>query len=203
MAKKRKRGRKKKKQSSISIWLLSLLAIFLVFYGIIVVLIEPNTKKIGNETSQTEIFIQRLAPHSQKIQRESGLLPSIILGQAILESNSGTSSLSAQYNNLFGIKAFGDEPKVILYTKEYVDDKWIEVPEPFRSYPTWEASMDDHVDLFKEGVNWNRDLYLKVLTADNYHEAAKELQTVGYATDPDYASKIIDVIETYELNRFD
>lgn len=203
MAKKKRRRSKQPLIKSGFMWLMSLAAICLTFYGVLMLLIEPNSPLFKNETSKSEVFIQRLAPHSKKIQRTDGLLPSITLGQAILESDWGTSSLSSQYNNLFGIKAFGDEPKVVLSTKEFVDGEWLEVPAAFRSYVSWEASMDDHVDLFKQGVSWNRDLYKDVLNASDYRQAAQALQLAGYATDPNYEDKIIEVIESYQLNRFD
>lgn len=63
--------------------------------------------------------------------------------------------------------------------------------------------MDDHTLLFVNGTDWNSDLYKNVLSATNYQEAATALQTAGYATDPDYAQKVINVIETYQLNQYD
>lgn len=203
MAKRKKYRRRKPFLKRIKLWLMSLLAIGLTFYLAMSILTQPNVPFFGNSTSQSDVFIQRVAPHSQKIQREDGLLASISIGQAILESDWGTSGLSQGYNNLFGIKAFGNEPQVTLYTSEFENGEWIEIPASFRSYKSWEESMDDHVDLFKQGVSWNRDLYQGVLGAANYREAAHELQIAGYATDPNYEGKIINVIETYNLQRFD
>lgn len=62
--------------------------------------------------------------------------------------------------------------------------------------------MDDHTQLFVQGVDWNPALYEKVITATNYQEAAQALQDAGYATDP-VMRKIIQVIETYQLNQYD
>lgn len=131
------------------------------------------------------------------------MLPSIILGQAILESNWGKSTLASKYNNLFGIKAYGDQKKVSLETKEFVNEEWITIQGDFKVYDSWEQSMDDHTQLFVQGVDWNPALYEKVITAINYQEAAQALQEAGYATDPGYAQKIIQVIETYQLNQYD
>jgi flagellum-specific peptidoglycan hydrolase FlgJ len=63
--------------------------------------------------------------------------------------------------------------------------------------------MNDHTQLFVQGVDWNPALYERVLTAANYQEAAQALQDAGYATDPTYAQKIIHVIETYQLDKYD
>ncbi|EGP5214671.1 glycoside hydrolase family 73 protein [Enterococcus faecium] len=156
-----------------------------------------------NEAQSHQQFIERLVPHAQELQDGYGVLPSIILGQAILESNWGKSTLASKYNNLFGIKAYGDQKKVSLETKEFVNEEWITIQGDFKVYDSWEQSMDDHTQLFVQGVDWNPALYEKVITAINYQEAAQALQEAGYATDPGYAQKIIQVIETYQLNQYD
>ncbi|EGP5055797.1 glycoside hydrolase family 73 protein [Enterococcus faecium] len=156
-----------------------------------------------NEVQSHQQFIERLVPHAQELQDGYGVLPSIILGQAILESNWGKSTLASKYNNLFGIKAYGDQKKVSLETKEFVNEEWITIQGDFKVYDSWEQSMDDHTQLFVQGVDWNPALYEKVITATNYQEAAQALQDAGYATDPGYAQKIIQVIETYQLNQYD
>lgn len=156
-----------------------------------------------NEAQSHQQFIERLVPHAQELQDGYGVLPNIILGQAILESNWGKSTLASKYNNLFGIKAYGDQKKVSLETKEFVNEEWITIQGDFKVYDSWEQSMDDHTQLFVQGVDWNPALYEKVITATNYQEAAQALQDAGYATDPGYAQKIIQVIETYQLNQYD
>ncbi|OTO53584.1 glycoside hydrolase family 73 protein [Enterococcus faecium] len=156
-----------------------------------------------NEAQSHQQFIERLVPHAQELQDGYGVLPSIILGQAILESNWGKSTLASKYNNLFGIKAYGDQKKVSLETKEFVNEEWITIQGDFKVYDSWEQSMEDHTQLFVQGVDWNPALYEKVITATNYQEAAQALQDAGYATDPGYAQKIIQVIETYQLNQYD
>ncbi|HGH4037966.1 glycoside hydrolase family 73 protein [Enterococcus sp. C76] len=156
-----------------------------------------------NEAQSHQQFIERLVPHAQELQDGYGVLPSIILGQAILESNWGKSTLASKYNNLFGIKAYGDQKKVSLETKEFVNEEWITIQGDFKVYDSWEQSMDDHTQLFVQGVDWNPALYEKVITATNYQEAAQALQDAGYATDTGYAQKIIQVIETYQLNQYD
>lgn len=137
-----------------------------------------------NEAQSHQQFIERLVPHAQELQDGYGVLPSIILGQAILESNWGKSTLASKYNNLFGIKAYGDQKKVSLETKEFVNEEWITIQGDFKVYDSWEQSMDDHTQLFVQGVDWNPALYEKVITATNYQEAAQALQDAGYATTP-------------------
>ncbi len=156
-----------------------------------------------NSEMTKEEFISRLLPHAKELQEGYGVLPSIVIGQAILESNWGNSQLSKEYNNLFGIKAYGDQNKVTLDTQEFVNEQWITIKGDFRVYNSWEESMDDHTMLFVNGVDWSPEKYEKVLTAPNYEVAADALQEAGYATDPGYAAKIKEVIETYQLNQYD
>ncbi|MEG0293915.1 glycoside hydrolase family 73 protein [Enterococcus sp.] len=156
-----------------------------------------------NQQLSNEAFIDRLVPHAQTLQRGYGILPSIIIGQAILESNWGKSELSSKYNNLFGIKSFGHSDFVTLDTQEYVNGQWITIQGDFRVYQTWEESMDDHTMLFVNGVDWSPQKYEAVLTAPSYKEAAIALQEAGYATDPTYAEKVIQVIEAYDLAQYD
>ncbi|EGP5229589.1 N-acetylmuramoyl-L-alanine amidase [Enterococcus faecium] len=181
-----------------------IVAILLAFVFSLKNLSSPFTdNQQENEAQSHQQFIERLVPHAQELQDGYGVLPSIILGQAILESNWGKSTLASKYNNLFGIKAYGDQKKVSLETKEFVNEEWITIQGDFKVYDSWEQSMDDHTQLFVQGVDWNPALYEKVITATNYQEAAQALQDAGYATDPGYAQKIIQVIETYQLNQYD
>ena len=54
-----------------------------------------------------------------------------------------------------------------------------------------------------KGTAYNEQNYQAVIDATNYQEAARALQKAGYATDPDYAAKLINVIKTYQLDRYD
>lgn len=157
-----------------------------------------------NVQMKNEEFINRLVPVSKELHQAHGILPSIIIGQAILESDWGSSELSAKYNNLFGIKSFSpNDDSIKLKTKEFKDGKWIEINANFKVYASWEDCMRDHTLLFVNGVDWDPYLYQGVLLASDYKTAANALQAAGYATDPDYASKIISVIEKNELYQYD
>ena len=203
MAKKKWKKQKRKNSHSPAV-VAGVAVILLAFVFSLKNLSSPFTdNQQENEAQSHQQFIERLVPHAQELQDGYGVLPSIILGQAILESNWGKSTLPSKYNNLFGIKAYGDQKKVSLETKEFVNEEWITIQGDFKVYDSWEQSMDDHTQLFVQGVDWNPALYEKVITATNYQEAAQALQDAGYATDPGYAQKIIQVIETYQLNQYD
>ena len=196
--------RRKKRLPVLLLGLLMLAGIFVVsfrmYFGNGA---EDIIESQDNKTVSKEDFIERIRPHAQELQASYGVLPSIIIGQGILESNWGQSTLASEYNNLFGIKAYGDQKKVNLETQEFINEVWITIQGDFRVYDTWEESMDDHTKLFVNGVDWDPRLYENVLLANDYKEAANALQTAGYATDPDYASKVIHVIETYKLYKYD
>lgn len=148
-------------------------------------------------------FIAKIGPIAQTVDREFDLLPSITIAQACLESDYGQSDLSKKYNNLFGVKGSNPNTSAVLATKEYVKGKWITVKARFQIYDSYEASIRAHARLFQNGTTWNKNQYKHVLVAKDYRSQAKALVTDGYATDPDYASKLIDLIEEYNLDRYD
>lgn len=201
-------ARKKKKQLKMPAIIVGFLLILVGFVFSLMSLTDPvgNNSPLARQEDENmtkQEFIDRLLPHAEELQEGFGILPSVIIGQAILESNWGTSQLAHEYNNLFGIKAYGDQDKVNLETKEYVNEQWITIKGDFRVYNSWEESMDDHTMLFVNGVDWNPQKYEEVLTAQNYEQAAEALQEAGYATDPGYADKVKEVIENYQLDQYD
>lgn len=149
-------------------------------------------------------FIHTIAPSAQKFQRQYGVLASISMGQAALESNFGESQLSTEFNNLYGVKADeGDTDKVLFPTLEYVEDEWIEIEDWFKVYPSWEASIEGHARLIYNGTSWDADFYQVVIDGDTYEEQASGLQEAGYATDPTYADKLVEIIEIWDLAQYD
>lgn len=147
-------------------------------------------------------FVKQILPTAQAEQRKTGVLTSITLAQAILESNWGQSTLASKYHNLFGIKGTGKQ-SVLLQTQEYTNNTWTTIKGRFAVYPSYAASIKAHTKLFTEGTTWNKDHYKKVLTASDYRTAAQELQNAGYATDPTYAQKLIKLIKKYHLAKYD
>lgn len=152
---------------------------------------------------QHKAFIKEIGPIAKEVDQEFELLPSITIAQACLESDYGQSSLSQKYNNLFGVKGSNPNTSAILKTKEYQKSKWIVVKARFQIYDSYEASIRAHARLFQKGTTWNSQQYKHVLAAKNYQKQAHALVQDGYATDPDYATKLIKLIEEYNLDRFD
>lgn len=134
-----------------------------------------------------------------------GILPSIVAAQAVLESGWGKSTLSlAPNNNLFGIKVSTDwtGDSVTLNTKEYIDGKEVTVGAAFRKYNSWSDSVLDHAQFFSS-TEWRKKNYANVLGELNYKRASQALQDAGYATDPNYATKLISIIEYNNLSAWD
>lgn len=148
-------------------------------------------------------FISEIAPLAQEAYRKYNILPSITLAQAALESDFGQSTLASKYHNLFGVKAYGNVPTVSLDTQEFENNQWITIKGSFRVYDNYQASVEGHSKLFTQGTDWNPNQYASVLAAKDYVTAAKAVQSSGYATDPAYADKLIEMIKTYKLDQFD
>lgn len=148
-------------------------------------------------------FIFDIAPHAQRHMRESNILASLIIAQAIHESNWGKSGLATKGKNLFGIKGTYGGKSVTMPTWEVYNGKTVQVNAAFRKYPSWYESIADLVSLYKNGVSWDRKKYHSVIGEKDYKKACKAIQAAGYATDPNYASKLIRTIEANELTQFD
>lgn len=146
-----------------------------------------------------EEFINKIGLMAREDMSKTSILASLTIAQAILESNWGRSSLSQEpNNNLFGIKGEYNGSYVTFPTQEYENGKWVTINAKFRKYPSWKESIADHSALF------NRlDRYKNLRGCKDYRLACKYVREDGYATDPSYTTKLINLIEKYHLNRFD
>lgn len=152
------------------------------------------TTKVKVTTAMVIKYIEKYKEIAKQDMSEYGIPASITLGQGILESGAGTGPLSAMANNHFGIKCHKEwlGPSV-----RYNDD---EENECFRKYSDPSESYKDH-SLFLI----TRPHYSSLFQLDktDYKSWAKGLKNAGYATDPAYPSKLIAIIERYQLQKFD
>ena len=118
---------------------------------------------------------------------------SITLAQGLFESGAGRSELARKGNNHFGIKCNGWSGRRIYHDD---DDR----NECFRSYGNAYESYEDH-SKFLTGSQRYRSLFKLKIT--DYKGWAKGLKAAGYATNPQYAQKLIDIIQLYKLYRYD
>ncbi|MCI5642628.1 MAG: glycoside hydrolase family 73 protein [Peptoniphilus sp.] len=178
------------------------LTIILIFLGIIFVMSflinRASEKRALEELNYRQTYIAETADLAVRIAKKNKLFPSVMIAQSILESNWGKSQLSQEYNNYFGIKAVKKDDGIVFETEEYVEGESGRYMENFKKYSSKRDSFNHYAKLLTRA---NR--YKKVKTAKDYKEAAKYIQEGGYATDPNYADKIISVIEKYELNKYD
>lgn len=133
------------------------------------------------------------------------VLPSITIGQAILESGWGKSELAVSHNNLFGIKADSrwDGAVAAINSMENYNDSY---KSNFRKYDSIEESIEDHGKFLFDSTRY-RDNGL--FEGKTYIEQAQALEDAGYSTAKDengvaiYADKLIAIIEKYNLMTYD
>ncbi|MFD2387301.1 glycoside hydrolase family 73 protein [Enterococcus rivorum] len=142
-------------------------------------------------------FIDDIAYEAQNLQNQTHLFASITIAQAILESDWGRSQLATEANNLFGIKGTFNNQSSIMPTDEVINGERITIDDSFKKYATIQESMVDHINFLKGAT------YEPIKTSNNYKEAAIALQNGGYATDPNYAEKLIELIEEFQLDQYD
>lgn len=151
------------------------------------------TKKPSTYASKTEKYIDNYAEIAMEQMRQYKIPASITLAQGILESGAGSGDLTLRANNHFGIKCHDWKGAVV-----YHDDDTAQ--ECFRKYSNAAFSFQDH-SLFLTGRKRYTGLFK--LAIDDYKGWAKGLQAAGYATDKKYPSKLIRIIESNKLYKYD
>ncbi len=148
--------------------------------------------KISKNTTYSN-YIEKYAPIAIVKMQEHGIPASITLAQGVLESGGGQSELAKKSNNHFGIKCGNDWDGDKVY---HDDDKKHEC---FRKYKSAELSFEDHSKFLM------KSRYQKLFELDvrDYKGWAKGLKECGYATDANYAKRLIEIIEAYELYNYD
>ena len=148
---------------------------------------------------KTDNFIKKIGPLAQLDMQKKGVLASLTIAQAILESGWGESELTLKANNLFGIKATASwrGATYAIKTREYVNNDPYTITADFKAYHSWEESISDHSELLQNAR------YSKVLNTSDYKVACEEVYKAGYATDPNYPTKLITLIEQYNLQQYD
>ena len=144
--------------------------------------------------AQYESYINRYKDIAMREMNDYGIPASITLAQGILESGVGKSELAVKANNHFGIKCHNDWEGEKVY---HDDDKRNEC---FRKYDRPEESFVDHSLFLK---NRSRYSFLFELDRTDYKAWAKGLKQAGYATDPNYAKRLIALIEENNLHQYD
>ena len=148
----------------------------------------------GFSQSKTENYISKYSSVAVDEMEKYGIPASITLAQGILESGNGESRLATEGNNHFGIKCHSNwSGKTII---EDDDEKG----ECFRKYDKVADSYRDHSLFLTERGRYS---FLFEYKKSDYKKWAKGLKKAGYATNPNYPTLLIDLIERYELYTYD
>lgn len=179
--------------------------VFIFLVGILLLCLRhatPSaTKKQSVSYTQTE-FIEEIAPTIQKVAASYGVRPSIIIAQAVLESNYGTNLLAVKYHNLFAVQAQDGQTAIKLTYKSYFVNEWQTETGRFAVYKSWTAAIYDYFDLLQSG-KLSDGAYDILVSNMGYKKTAQSLQDMGFSTDPDYATKLIAIIEKNNLTAYD
>lgn len=146
---------------------------------------------VSSKYDYVNVFFNNLAPIviNEYIRRkgQKRLFPSTVLAMAALESGY---NLNAE--TLFGIKGDGK----ILDTTEFINGEYVNIKDSFKCYPSISASVQGLYDL----VQWEH--YDRATSCTDYEEECRMIQACGYATDIDYANKLISIVNSYHLTMF-
>jgi len=156
---------------------------------------QPPLAPAKKAFSSQDEFVATMLPMAEAAAKRIGIDPKYLVAQAALETGWGKSVMRAEdgssSHNLFGIKAGkswqGGQARAI--TSEFRDGAMVKETAQFRSYDSYQDSFHDLVTLLQ-----SNDRYKDVVkSADNPERFVRELQKAGYATDPNYASKISQI----------
>jgi LysM repeat protein len=138
-------------------------------------------------------YVAQYSQFAIEEQRNSGVPAAITLGQGILETEAGASELMVNANNHFGIKCKNDWQGE---TYSYTDDA---PNECFKKYKSAEESFRDHSLHLKRNPRYSALFHIPL---KDYEDWARGLKKCGYATNPQYAQRLIRIIEEFKLQEY-
>ena len=156
------------------------------------------TMPVSSNITKSE-FVAAVYEAAKVDEAKTGVPAEITTAQAILESRYGksvpTDINNEQYSyNLFGIKGSGPAGSVTVWTTEYVDGKKIKITADFKTYNNFKESIEDHSEFLMKNKR-----YKSLFESDDPVVWAKGLQKARYATDPEYANKLIGIMKAWKL----
>ena len=186
---------------------------FLVFLAVLVLGIfsplyahraTPSANKTEKVSYNKSEFFADIAPTVQEVAEASGVRPSLVMAQAALESDYGQNLLAVKYHNLFAVFAQpGNKPVTLKYKRYFVNEWQTEIGQ-FAVYKSWDDAIYDYFDLLKSGKIRNSEGAYDVMVSNKgYKKPAQALQDIGFSSDPNYASKLIAIIEENDLTTYD
>ena len=157
----------------------------------------PAAKQAVNFNSPEE-FVSSLWDHAKDAASKIGLNPAVMVAQSALETGWGKHIIKDKNGdssfNLFNIKAHRDwdGEKAAQSTLEFEQGVAVRKVEPFRVYNNFTEAFDDFVGFLKSNGRYQNALD----STNNSEQFLQNLQKAGYATDPNYADKIIGILNS-------
>ena len=174
------------------------------------------TTPAAAEKPQTdqEKFLATIGPMAKADMAKSGVLASVTIAQAILESGWGKSELALNAKNLFGMKcslsgntwagsAWDGKSAYNISTGEYYSGTYTQVRRDFRRYSSWAESVADHSAYLLGAKNGSKLRYDGLKGCMDYKKAVQIIKDGGYATSPTYTTNLCTLIEKYNLTLYD
>lgn len=150
----------------------------------------------GDGEARKQAFLDEISPIAASAAADLGVAPRALMAQAALESGWGRHVIrmpdGSSSHNYFGIKASGDwrGATVRIPTTEYINGRAVTVQASFRAYPDAESAFRDYVDFIGQNPRYREAL----AHGANAGQYARHLERAGYATDPNYANKIMAIL---------
>ncbi|MBR3656569.1 MAG: glucosaminidase domain-containing protein [Prevotella sp.] len=163
--------------------------------------------------TDNEKFIEEIGAMARADMAKSGICAAVTVAQAILESGWGKSDLAMKAKNIFGMKcslsgntwpgsSWDGKSSYNKSTGEYYSGSYTTVKADFRAYKSWAESVADHSAYLAGAKNGSALRYAGLVGCTDYRKAAQIIKNGGYATSPDYVTKICNIVEQYNLVRF-
>jgi flagellar protein FlgJ len=156
-------------------------------------------RKAGGGFDDCQAFFKELLPEAEAAARELGLDPKLLLSQAALETGWGKHTPrrgdGSDSYNLFGIKAGSSwrGPRVANSTLEYEQGIPVRKIDHFRAYSSYKESFRDYVGLLRDNPRYAQAME----QTHNPKQYMAALQKAGYATDPNYAGKVLSIYQQW------
>lgn len=166
------------------------------------------------KSMSTSQFINKIGPLARADYKKSGVLASVTIAQAILESGWGRTELAQNANNIFGMKkslsgntwggsTWDGKSTYTIRTAEYSGSGKYYIIAPFRKYPSVEKSIADHSAYLTHAKNGSSLRYAGLKSTRSYSKQLQIIKNGGYATAGDYVSELSRIITMYNLTKWD
>ena len=158
-------------------------------------------------TTQINNFINEIAPYAQEAYQTLGkVLPSVCIGMACVESAYGTSKIMRQHNAYFGQKVGSGKTATKYWSGKFFTSRTSEeytvgshtiIKAAFRAYDSMKQSVFNYYELL------NTNLYARVKAGVDYRTQMQQIKACGYMTSSTEVNSVINLIQKYNLTRFD